>query len=71
MARLNGIYGRLLTGAGCSIFEARASFIDAHTLDVGGKRVTAEKIVVAVGGRAVRPGIPGDELGMLSDDVFT
>ncbi len=71
VARLNGIYGRLLTGAGCTIFEARASFIDAHTLDVGGRRVTAERIVVAVGGRAVRPDIPGAELGMLSDDVFT
>ncbi len=71
VARLNGIYGRLLTGAGCTIFEARASFIDAHTLDVGGRRVTAERIVIAVGGRAVRAPIPGAELGMLSDDVFT
>ncbi|TCZ53937.1 glutathione-disulfide reductase [Roseicella aquatilis] len=70
VARLNGIYGRLLTGAGCTIFEARATFLDAHTLDVGGKRVTAERIVIAVGGRAVPPPIPGAELGMLSDDVF-
>ncbi|MBL6454666.1 glutathione-disulfide reductase [Belnapia sp. T6] len=70
VARLNGIYGRLLGGAGVTSFEARATFIDAHTLDVGGKRVTAERIVVAVGGRAVRPDIPGAELGMLSDDVF-
>jgi glutathione reductase (NADPH) len=70
VARLNGIYGRLLAGAGCTSFDARATFIDAHTLDVGGQRVTAEKIVIAVGGRAVRPEIPGAELGMLSDDVF-
>ena len=56
VARLNGIYGRLLAGAGCTSFDARATFIDPHTLDVGGKRVTAEKIVIAVGGRAVRPG---------------
>jgi len=71
VARLNGIYGKLLTGAGCTIFEARATFIDPHTLDVGGKRVTAERIVIATGGRPVRPEIPGAELGMLSDDVFT
>ncbi|MBX6741464.1 MAG: glutathione-disulfide reductase [Acetobacteraceae bacterium] len=70
VARLNGIYGKLLTGAGCTIFEARASFVDPHTLDVGGKRVTAERIVIATGGRPVRPQIPGAELGMLSDDVF-
>jgi len=70
VARLNGIYGKLLTGAGCTIFEARASFVDPHTLDVGGKRVTAEQIVIATGGRPVRPQVPGAELGMLSDDVF-
>ncbi|MCO6416258.1 glutathione-disulfide reductase [Siccirubricoccus sp. KC 17139] len=69
--RLSGIYGRLLGNAGVTSFDARATFVDAHTLDVGGKRVTAEKIVIAVGGRAVRPEIPGAELGMLSDDVFT
>lgn len=71
VARLNCIYGKLLTGAGCTIFEARATFVDPHTLDVGGKRVTAERIVIATGGRPVRPEIPGAELGMLSDDVFT
>jgi glutathione reductase (NADPH) len=70
VARLNGIYGRLLTGAGCTIFDARATFLDPHTIDVGGRRVTAGRIVIATGGRAVRPEIPGAELGMLSDDVF-
>jgi glutathione reductase (NADPH) len=70
VARLNGIYGRLLGGAGATSFDARATFIDAHTLDVGGKRITAEKIVIAVGGRAIRPDLPGAGLGMLSDDGF-
>src|SRR5690242_9805080 len=59
VARLSGIYAKLLTGAGCTIFEARATFLDEHTLDVGGRRVTAERIVIAVGGQAVRPDIPG------------
>lgn len=70
VARLNGIYAKLLANAGATAFDARATFLDAHTLEVGGRRVTAERIVVAVGGRAVRPEIPGAELGMLSDDVF-
>ena len=47
IGRLNGIYKRLLDNAGATIFEARATFIDPHTLDVGGKRVTAERIVIA------------------------
>lgn len=69
--RLSAIYGRLLANAGVTPFECRASFIDAHTLDVGGRRVTAERIVIAVGGHALKPEIPGAELGMISDDLFT
>ncbi len=70
ITRLEGIYRRLLNNAGATIFDARAVFIDPHTLDVGGKRVTAEKIVVATGGHPVRPPIPGAELGIVSDDAF-
>jgi glutathione reductase (NADPH) len=70
ITRLEGLYRRLLNNAGATIFDARATFIDAHTLDVGGKRVTADKIVIATGGHPVRPPIPGAELGIISDDAF-
>ena len=70
ITRLEGIYRRLLNNAGATIFDARATFLDAHTLDVGGKRVTAEKIVIATGGNPERPSIPGAELGIVSDDAF-
>jgi glutathione reductase (NADPH) len=70
IGRLNGIYRRLLDNAGASIFEARATFIDPHTLDVGGKRVTAKHIVIATGGHPVRLPIPGAELGIISDAAF-
>ena len=70
ITRLEGIYRRLLNGAGATIFDARATLIDRHTLDVGGKRVTADKIVIATGGHPVRPDIPGAELGIISDDAF-
>ena len=70
ISRLNGIYRRLLDNAGATIFDARATFIDPHTLDVGGKRVTAEHIVIATGGHPVRLPIPGAELGIISDDAF-
>ena len=71
VARLSGIYGKLLGGAGATSFDARATFLDAHTLDVGGKTVTAERIVVATGGRITKLDIPGAELGLVSDDLFT
>ena len=71
VARLSGIYGRLLGNAGVTSFDVRATFLDAHTLDVGGKRVTAERIIIAVGGVATRLDIPGAEFGLISDDIFT
>lgn len=70
VARLNSIYGKLLGNAGCTVFEARATLVDPHTVQVGDRRVTAERIVIAVGGKPVRPEVPGAELGMVSDDVF-
>jgi glutathione reductase (NADPH) len=70
IARLNGGYRGMLTKAKATIFDARATLIDAHTLDVGGKRITAERIVVATGGHPTRLDIPGAELGIISDGAF-
>ena len=70
IGRLNGIYRRLLEQAGAKIFDARAKFIDAHTLDVGGERITAERIVIATGGHPTGLDIPGAEHAIISDDAF-
>lgn len=60
----------------CKYFNFYATFVDEHTimLDNGKekKTVTADKIIVAVGGRPSYPGIPGDkEFGITSDDIFS
>jgi glutathione reductase (NADPH) len=70
ISRLNATYRRLLDQAGAKIFDARAKFIDAHTLDVGGERITAERIVIATGGHPTGLGIPGAEHAIISDDAF-
>jgi glutathione reductase (NADPH) len=70
ITRLEGIYRKLLTGAGATIFDARAVLVDPHTVAVGGRQVTAERIVIATGGRPERPAIPGAALGIISDDAF-
>lgn len=70
ITRLEGIYRKLLNGAGATVFDGRAVFVDRHTVEVAGKRVTAEKIVIATGGYPERPDIPGAELGIVSDDAF-
>jgi len=71
VARLSGIYSRLLQGAGVTTFDARARLVDAHTVEVGGQRVTAERILIATGGTPQRLDIPGAELALVSDDLFT
>ncbi len=70
IARLNGIYVKLLNGAGAKVFESRATFLDAHTLQVGDRVVTAERIVIATGGRPHVPGFAGSEHCIISDAAF-
>lgn len=69
--RLNGVYRRMLGESGVKSFDAHASFVDAHTLDVGGTRVRAERVVIATGGVPyIDGGIEGAELGIVSDAAF-
>ena len=71
ITRLNGIYRTLLGGPGVILHDAHARFTGPHTLEVGGKTITAKQIVVATGGHpVVQPPIPGMELGITSDEVF-
>jgi glutathione reductase (NADPH) len=68
--RLNGIYERNLDKRGVTYLHGRARFIDANTLDIDGREVQADRIVIATGGRPMVPDIPGAELGITSDDFF-
>jgi glutathione reductase (NADPH) len=70
IARLNGIYERLLTGSGVTIHKARATIVDPHTVEVEGRRVTAKHILVATGGWPVTPDIPGFEHSVTSNECF-
>ncbi len=68
--RLNGIYGRLLDNAGVRLINGRASVVDAHHVEVGGETISAEKILVAVGGWPWVPDFPGNELTLNSNQIF-
>ncbi|UQA60929.1 glutathione-disulfide reductase [Polyangium aurulentum] len=68
--RLNGIYVRMLRDSGVEIVEGRARLVDEHTVDVGGKRITANHILIATGSYPVRPDIPGADLGICSDQAL-
>jgi glutathione reductase (NADPH) len=70
IARLNGIYARNLSARGVTLVRGSARFVDAHTVEVGGARLTAPHIVIATGGLAVVPDLPGAGLGITSDGFF-
>lgn len=68
--RLNGIYRRILESNNVRIIEARARLRDAHTIEVGGEVITAERILIATGGQPQRVSIPGFEHAIVSDQAF-
>ena len=70
IARLNGVYARLLNDAGVAVIEARGRLIDAHTVQAGERTLTAQHILVATGGWPVVPQIPGAELAITSNEAF-
>jgi glutathione reductase (NADPH) len=68
--RLNQVYLRLLDESGVDLLEGRAKFVDSHTIEVGNRSLTAERILIATGGHPWVPNFPGRELAITSDEVF-
>jgi glutathione reductase (NADPH) len=70
IARLNGVYEKVLVDNGVRILRARATIADPHTVVAGGERYTARYILVATGGWPSTPEIPGRELAITSNEAF-
>ena len=74
VSRLSGLYEANLAKAGCDLIRGRAVFEDAHTLRIEGEHprtVTADKVLIAAGGRPKLPDdVPGIEHALTSDDIF-
>ena len=73
VARLSGIYTTNLVRTGVTAFEERAEVVDAHKVRLvkSGSGFTAERILIATGGRPSLPdGLPGAELGITSNEAF-
>lgn len=71
IVRLNGIYENLLARAGVEILRGRVRLLDAHRIEIAGGQRTAERILIATGGKAIVPDIPGREHALTSDAVFS
>jgi glutathione reductase (NADPH) len=68
--RLEGIYARILRDAGANLIAGRGVIVDPHTVEVAGKRMTSDKILVAVGGWPVVPDFPGKEHVLTSNEAL-
>ena len=70
IARLNGVYESVLAKAGAQILRGRATVVDPHTVELGGRRYGAQHILVATGSWPQLPQIPGRELAITSNEAF-
>jgi glutathione reductase (NADPH) len=70
IARLSGVYADALARAGVAVIEGTAKLLDPHTVAVGGRRVTAQNILIATGGWPSKPAIPGSEHAVTSNEAF-
>ncbi|KAL0921971.1 hypothetical protein M5K25_005927 [Dendrobium thyrsiflorum] len=76
IVRLNGVYKRLLSNAGVTIFEGEGKVVSANKVEViqpdGLKQQYSTKhILIATGSRAQRVNIPGQELAITSDEALS
>ncbi|MEO8062606.1 MAG: glutathione-disulfide reductase [Pseudomonadota bacterium] len=73
VTRLSGLYTSNLAKANVTAFEERAEIVDAHRVKLkkSGSELSAERILVATGGRPLVPDdLPGYELGITSNEAF-
>ncbi|WP_434526738.1 glutathione-disulfide reductase [Photorhabdus asymbiotica] len=68
--RIHQSYERGLDKNKVDVIQGFARFVDAHTVEVNGEEITADHILIATGGRPIRPDVPGAEYGIDSDGFF-
>jgi glutathione reductase (NADPH) len=72
IARLEAAYVANLERSGAEIIRDRAIVTGPNSVRTvkGGRELHADKILVATGGRPIKPAIPGAELGITSNEAF-
>ncbi|MDB5816597.1 MAG: glutathione-disulfide reductase, partial [Rhizobacter sp.] len=64
------VYATLLADAKVRLVNGWAKIVGPHTVQVGEERFTAERILIATGGKPHAPAVPGPEFILSSDDMF-
>ncbi|RWR02322.1 glutathione reductase [[Pantoea] beijingensis] len=68
--RIHTSYENVLGKNNVDVIKGYARFVDDHTVEVNGEKITADHILIATGGRPSHPDIPGSEHGIDSDGFF-
>lgn len=68
--RLRHVQQSALEKQGVTIIRGSAQLIDQHTIAVDDQKFTADKILIAVGGKPAQPKISGIEHTITSDEMF-
>ncbi len=70
IARLEAVYRDLLAASSVMLVEGRARLLDPHTVEIAGKQITADKILIANGAHPVRPEGFTPENSITSNEAF-
>lgn len=70
IGRLSQIYIKMLQSSGVQLVDGRAVLVDPHTVEIGGRHYTADKILVATGSHPTVPDIPGIEHVISSNEAL-
>ncbi|HJP38146.1 MAG TPA: glutathione-disulfide reductase [Gammaproteobacteria bacterium] len=70
VARLNGIYAQNLANKDIEYIAGFGVLEGSNCVRVGERLLTAERVLIAVGGAPIVPDLPGAELGITSDGFF-
>ena len=70
ISRLQHVYDKLLRDSGVTVVNGRGHLLDAHTVKVGEKTYSAERIIIATGGWPFVPDVEGKEHIVTSNEIF-
>ncbi|MCW9715185.1 glutathione-disulfide reductase [Avibacterium avium] len=70
IGRIHNSYNNVLAKNNVDVIKGFAKFVDAHTVEVNGEKITADHILIATGAYPAHPEIKGAEYGIDSDGVF-
>jgi glutathione reductase (NADPH) len=68
--RLEGTYRKMLAESGVELVTGRARLVAPDTVEVGGRKLRADRLLIATGGAPGHDALPGLDLAMTSNEIL-